>query len=718
MKKQIIWFLIIISLSFVFDSKLHSQNRIEVLEKNLINSINEKRVDILNELAYLYNKTDFSKAKNFQNESIELAKKINYKKGLAQGFNNLGDFYKVRSKFKNALYYYEKSLDLAIEFKNTHAEYLMNYSIALCYGQIANYSVSKKYFKRALTLAESLPTEKFSEINLKSHLNNIAELYLRIANILVSENNHNQAIEYIEKSINISIKSNNINSIISSYNTLTELLISTKEFSKAERFIDSAIILSKQNNLLLDLAESYSKKAELLESINNYDEALKYCDSSININKQFNEHNLIEEIKILKGEIYFKKNDLSIAEEIYLNGIKELKKFKNEVGLGNAYYRLGELYNKQEKYEESNSNLNLALILLKKNNVKDIISEVYKLLSKNSIKLNDLNSALVYQSQKNEILDSNSKQNISTLIKNMELKNDIERKNQEVLLIQKENEKQIIQKNNLVIIFLIVLIAMIIIFILLYSRYKLKNRTTKELTDLNATKDKFFTIISHDLKTPIASINNLTELFYENYASINENDKMSYIKSIKDSSEKLLNLTNNLLIWSNLQTKKLTPAIEIINIYQIIQEEINLLKQYADKKGITLDFDNVKNLYVVADKSMLAFIIRNLLSNAIKFSYKDNIINIFSTEKNDNIEITISDTGIGISDEIKDKLFNINFKSTINGTDNEKGTGLGLNLSKEFLEKINGKIWFESEYAKGSSFIITLPQANKEDIYE
>jgi signal transduction histidine kinase len=259
---------------------------------------------------------------------------------------------------------------------------------------------------------------------------------------------------------------------------------------------------------------------------------------------------------------------------------------------------------------------------------------------------------------------------------------------------------------------------LLLIIYLLISRYNLKNRTTKELTELNATKDKFFTIISHDLKTPITSINSLTELFYENYGSINENDKMSYIKSIKESSEKLLNLTNNLLMWSNLQTKKLTPAIEIININQIIQEEINLLKQFADKKGITFDFENVNNFYVVADKSMLEFIIRNLLSNAIKFSYKGSKINIFSKQKNENIEITVSDRGIGISNEIKDKLFNINFKSTINGTDNEKGTGLGLNLSKEFLEKINGKIWFESEYGKGSSFIISLPQANKEDIYE
>lgn len=709
MKNKTLISILIFSICLFVETK--AQSRIEILEKDLIVSTNEKRVDILNELAYLNNKPNYKKALTYQNEALKLAKELKYTKGLGQAYQNLGDFNKIRNKVNIALSYYQKSLGIAGEHKNIQAEYRLNYSIGLCYTQRANYKDSKKYFEKALELAESIKTDSLNEINIKSHINNIAGLYLRIADILVSEKNHNKAIEFYEKSINLSNQSNNFKFVVASFYSLAGLLISTKEYSKADNLLDSAISLSRKYDLQLSLAEGYSKKAELFFSINKFDDALICCDSSININRQFNEMNLIAEINIQKAEIYFKKNDIFKAEEIFLNGIKELKKLKNEVGLGNAYYKLGELYNMTEKFEESNKYLKLALIPLKNNNAKDLISEVYKLLSANSIKLNDLNSALDYQSKKNEILDSSSKQNVSTLIKNIELKSEIERKRQDAEIMQKENAIKIVQKNNLLILSLIILFALLIISVLLYSRYRLKNRTSKQFAELNATKDKFFTIISHDLKTPVSSFNNLAVILADYYDDFTEEEKLKHINSLKDSSAGILKLLENILIWSRIQTEKMKSNPEVFQLMSMVDTEIQNQKQIGDKKNIHIISEIQPNTYVFADKDMIGLVIRNLLSNAIKYTFENDTITISTREDKENIEIDIMDSGVGIKDEDKTKIFNFDVKHSTVGTANEKGTGLGLNLCKEFIEMNKGKIWFESQFGKGSTFKFILPKA-------
>jgi signal transduction histidine kinase len=178
---------------------------------------------------------------------------------------------------------------------------------------------------------------------------------------------------------------------------------------------------------------------------------------------------------------------------------------------------------------------------------------------------------------------------------------------------------------------------------------------------------------------------------------------------INTSAVQTLSLLENLLEWANSQRGKITFNPEPINLRELLVEEFSLLDDMATGKNIELKSYLTDNLIVSADRNMIKTIFRNLISNAIKFTHKNGIVEVKAVPANENIEISVSDTGIGMISETKAKLFRIDGDLTTNGTEDEKGTGLGLFLCKEFVEKHGGKIWVESESGKGSTFKFILP---------
>lgn len=232
----------------------------------------------------------------------------------------------------------------------------------------------------------------------------------------------------------------------------------------------------------------------------------------------------------------------------------------------------------------------------------------------------------------------------------------------------------------------------------------------KEIKLLNATKDKFFSIIAHDLSAPLGSFLGLTELLYKKYNTFNEERRKNAIKILHESSKTIFNLLENLLTWSASQRNKITYKPERFSINQIISENISLLENYANEKEISIITDCKKEIHVFADKNMILTVLRNLISNAVKFTPKKGKITIVSRQIDEKtVQICVTDTGIGISKENILKLFSIEQVFTTKGTEKETGTGLGLILCKEFVEKNKGKISVETELGKGTNFYVELP---------
>lgn len=239
-------------------------------------------------------------------------------------------------------------------------------------------------------------------------------------------------------------------------------------------------------------------------------------------------------------------------------------------------------------------------------------------------------------------------------------------------------------------------------------------KSEQRLRELNTTKDKFFSIIAHDLKNPFNDLMGFTQLLALNIEKYDKSKIEQFVKIIHQSSKLAYNLLENLLDWSRSQTGILKFNPEKIPINKLVDENIDLLESTARNKSIQIYSEFDKELFAFADKNMVRTIIRNLISNAIKYTKQGGHINIKSYNDNKVCEISVSDSGIGISEENIAKIFKIDESFSTIGTEREKGTGLGLILCKEFVEKNGGKLWVKSEPNKGSTFFFTLPLPESE----
>lgn len=229
------------------------------------------------------------------------------------------------------------------------------------------------------------------------------------------------------------------------------------------------------------------------------------------------------------------------------------------------------------------------------------------------------------------------------------------------------------------------------------------------LDKLNATKDKFFSIIAHDLKSPFNSIIGYSDLLTNQVHEKNYDEIEKYAEIIQKSSLQAMTLLSNLMDWSRSQTGRMEFTPENIEITELINEVTQLLNHSAIQKSITMYCESTLKINTFADKAMISNILRNLISNAIKFTYPGGEIVVSAEQKQNNLLVSVSDNGVGIKKDAIEKLFRIDVNYSTIGTQNEKGTGLGLLLCKEFIEKHGGEIWVESKVGKGSKFCFTIP---------
>jgi signal transduction histidine kinase len=230
-----------------------------------------------------------------------------------------------------------------------------------------------------------------------------------------------------------------------------------------------------------------------------------------------------------------------------------------------------------------------------------------------------------------------------------------------------------------------------------------------KLRELNASKDRFFSIISHDLKNNFASILGLSRLLAQPNKNDNSDNRLETAELLHSSSQKLYSLLENLLEWAKLQREEIKFGPSRFGLREISKEVLELFKLNADEKYIELIDKIPEDAAAFADQNMIKTVLRNLISNALNFTANNGKIELSAVLENDKYIVKVSDNGIGIDEENQNKLFRIDKKFIGLTTEGTKGTGLGLILCKEFVEKNNGEVWVESEPGKGSTFFFSVP---------
>lgn len=397
-----------------------------------------------------------------------------------------------------------------------------------------------------------------------------------------------------------------------------------------------------------------------------------------------------------------------------------------------SLHRIGKTYFSKNMPTEAIKYLSETVELARRHEYKGELERSLKLLSDVYASKKETVMALALQNQYLSIHDSLYQQRSSEQMALMQARFDSEIKETEIQLLTKDAmlKEQEINRQRLWMYFSIGSLGLMIIlaFVLLYSnRVKkrandelaLKNKEIElqamQLSNLNITKDKLFSIISHDLRSPLASLRGLMDIMGHEGLTVEEFKTTS--RKLKGSLESVQQDLDNLLLWAQSQLNGLQSNPIPFSAHPVIDEKIQLFHEIARRKQLTILNEVDESTMIVADRNHIALVFRNLLANAIKFNKTGGLITIREKESQGFIEISVSDSGVGMSATDLGKLFNAETHFTNPGTHQEKGAGIGLLLAKEFIEKNGGEIWAHSEPDKGATFTFTVKKHHKKQLY-
>lgn len=504
-----------------------------------------------------------------------------------------------------------------------------------------------------------------------------------------------------------------------SYNNTGLVYFARIEYSKAKSYMLQGLKIANEIN-------NNTEKSRILHNLglieyenSDFDKALQYHYKSYYFSQIENNLMLMGYNYLSIGKCFLKLNKLDSAIVKIQESIEIFKKLNNPNFTAIAYNQYADFFINTKNYSKALEYANMANDIGESIGNNYLILESSDLIAKAYQGLKDYENALKYQSKFFEL--SNTMRNESNIksIAYIEAKFEYDNKLKE-LNFKKESE---IKLSNLITkIAILIAILMIVVSIILFSFYKLKSKTNiqlmhkseeisklnHKLNHLNNTKDKFFSIIAHDLRTPFNAIIGFSEILTDQIRKKNYENIEEYAVIIQNSSQRTMDLLQNLLDWARLQTNNFEfKAIDFL-IHDLLRDTIDLLNDAASQKSIQIFNTIHKELTIHADKSMISTVLRNIISNAIKFSNPGGEIKISSEKIENEIVFSVTDNGIGISKDNLLRMFKIEENFTVKGTQNEKGTGLGLILCKEFVEKHGGRIWVESEEGVGSTFYFTL----------
>ncbi|MBT1690154.1 sensor histidine kinase [Dawidia soli] len=467
---------------------------------------------------------------------------------------------------------------------------------------------------------------------------------------------------------------------------------------------------------LFNLGNLYTAKHNYAEALKRHKEALSVWRTLGDRKNEAISLNAIGELYTLQ-----KKDDRTLANHVAALEIRN--RLKDKSGIAQSYNNIGAFYYREKQYEKAVANLLPGLDAAQEAQAQHEIAKSYEYLKYCFSELGDYQKALEYGNSQIAISDliqaeRNDRQTAET---------EMQFRLAEIGTLEDkalEREKEIRrQEERQLYLYAFIALAVVILLLVLYQ-YMMKQRTNRmleqtnatiqqqnlALQDLNATKDKFFSIISHDLKGPLNSLTSFSGLLINHTDSLSKDEIRMLAQDLDKSVKNLFALLENLLEWSRSQTGNIEFRPEVFDLATVMEENKALLTAQAQTKKIELAYKSEGTRIVQAHKNSVTTVVRNLLSNAIKFTPEGGSIWLTAESRQGQMQVAIADNGVGMSPEVVQKLFRIDTKHSTKGTANEKGTGLGLILCKDFIEKNGGRIWVESEPGKGSVFVFTLPQ--------
>ncbi|HEC43574.1 MAG TPA: tetratricopeptide repeat protein [Bacteroides sp.] len=556
------------------------------------------------------------------------------------------------------------------------------YMIGNAYYLLGDYPNSMDYYIQALELREELGDS-----------NSIASSYNNIGAVFLHMDDEKSALEYFKKAGDIFIALEDDTQLFPILNNIGAVYVDTDILDTAILYFTQALEIAEQNGDEVNKSIALANLGETTLSMGLYSQSEDFQERAYNISSKLGDKAMMATIRSNLGNLYLKRKEYSLAlasfqESLYLAGeINSLPIMQEN------YKNLTEYYNLRGEYKQA--------------------LRLYKMYS--------------------AVKDSIVSQEGLMRIKELELKSNARSLQQEIELLRMDNEIQNLKGTRLkygIISLVVVILALILLFVLYFQRNRFKRETTKlvegknrelekaniklqesetHLKELNSTKDKFFSIIGHDLRNPLNALLGFSELISGNSSEYSAEEIQKYSKIINEAAKNIHLLIENLLEWSRSQSGNIEFKPRVGELAPLVEEIVRIFEIQAEKKDISINLKIPEGTSIYADRNLLSTILRNLINNAVKYTPKKGTVTISVSESEEGVTITVRDSGVGMSEDQMETLFSLVHGPSTSGTAEEKGTGLGLILCKEFVDKHGGRIWAETELKNGSTFNLTLP---------
>jgi signal transduction histidine kinase len=661
--------------SLIVSSQSLAQNKADSLTQVLKSSTSDSlKVRTLIALSNHHQYVDFGQARSYADEALSLANKLDDPAIKVAAYQNKATLLTISGDYSAALRYDNLTLEndiLLHDSTNISRDYN---NIGNDYYDLGEYDDAFFYF----SLSHRVATGVNDTLRMLVADHNLGRVFKEMGQ-------YETAVQHLLASKRLSAHLKDVEGLAYSLDEIGDVQLRRQQYDSAERSLSLAMNVARKGEFKVVQPRIYGKLATVAFRKGDYERALAFYDSAYHLNEKTNDR----------------------------HGMAE-------VDLGRAV-----IFTSQSHYDQALVNLERSLTVARDLNARILEIKCYNQLSQLWEMKSDYKKSLLYYKQYKQLEDTLFSQELQGKLLRSQLRFETEARDSQIAILSQKDalqsselRKQEFVRNILVVVMALSVILLISVYrsgrrrrqintLLLQHQEEMEKRS-EELERLNQVKDKFFSIISHDLRSPINALSGLLDLLDKGAVSASELPK--HIKELKARFNHTRTLLNNLLDWTLLQMDKLSVQAAKIDVYNIVEENIQLLTS-VQSKDIRLINEVPRNAIGFADSNTINLVIRNLITNAIKFTNDGGTVRIAAREKETEWLVSVKDNGVGMNDDVLKMLFDKTAPYTTRGTANEKGTGLGLILCKEFVEKNGGRIWVESEDGKGSTFFFTLRRA-------
>lgn len=647
-------FLIISFIFFIsFSYSSNKLNNLDSIKKKIENYNETNKFEFLNNKIWALRNTEPTFAKKIAFFTLEQYKFSRQFENKSMTLNYLGVLYRNIGQLDSADIYFRYALVDAKKFKDT-------VQIGYSYNNIANIYKLRGINVKALeyTLKGLQIFEKINDIQGQAYC------YISLGIIFRNQNDYKNAFKYTLRAIELREKLNDRKGKAIAVNQLAEIYFEKKDYLRAIDTFNKLLPLYKELNDKKGISACYAGIAGVYFELKKYTESLEYRFKALNIDTEIN----------------------------------------YQFGIALNHIKLAEIFMLLNKMDESFFHLNKGQNIALQSDFTNLVIDSYRIYSELYEKLNQFSASLnyhkKYETLKDSIASNKAKQSLELLRTSYEIEK-IDREN-------KSLKEQLLLKDQTATYLNILIILIILLLILNHLRLRANKKANKTLNELNNTRDKFFRLIFHDIKNPLNSMLGISDLLESEYKTLSDEDKIELITELNKSTKKLYILLEELLAWASSQSKSIASREEIFDLCDVIQDVKEIYSTQMAYKNITFYNLTEKGLFVNADRNMINTIFRNIICNSANYTPSNGKIEVSSKIKQNKVIIAIKDNGKGITPDLLPVLFDISSEKR-GALKSQSGTGLGLIISKEFIEKNNGSISVESEIGKGTTFYIELP---------